>query len=313
MHILLIKTSSMGDVIHTLPALTDAFKIIPKFSCDWVVEEGFTEIPSWHGAVRKVIPIALRRWRKNLRTTCKKHEISLFLQQLRAEHYDCVIDAQGLLKSAVISFLAKGASYGLALDSVREPLASLFYKHKITISKDLHAITRIRELFAKSLNYPIPPENTIDYGIKEKIYALTETEKYLVFIHGTSREDKCWQEEKWIAMAQLAAANELEVMLPWGNDAEKERAERIAQATPNAKVLPKLSLTEIAKLLVCSKGVVTVDTGLGHLAAALDVPTIALYGPTAPALVGVRGKRARYVTDFTNVGTETVWQVFEHA
>lgn len=315
MHILLIKTSSMGDVIHTLPALSDAFKAIPNFSCDWVIEEGFAEIPTWHSAVRKVIPVALRRWRQNWQMSWKKREISLFLQQLRTEHYDCIIDAQGLLKSAIVAFLAKGESYGLAFNAARESMASLFYRHKFSIDKNLHAITRIRELFAKSLHYPISPDNFLDYGIKGKFCVPDNheksTEKYVVFVHGSSHVDKCWQEEKWIAMAKLVNAVGLDVVLPWGSEVERGRAESIARSSSNITVLPKLSLGEIAELLIEAKGVIAVDTGLGHLSAALAVPTVSLYGPTAPALVGTRGEKVQHVIDFANISAQAVWKVLE--
>lgn len=98
MRILMVKTSSMGDVIHTLPALTDAQQAIPGLCVDWVVEEGFAQIPSWHSAVDRVIPIAIRRWRKNLLSAQTRQEWRSFKQRLHQERYDAVIDAQDYLK-----------------------------------------------------------------------------------------------------------------------------------------------------------------------------------------------------------------------
>ena len=139
MRVLLVKTSSLGDVIHALPALTDAARAIPGITFDWVVEEGFAEIPTWHPSVGNVIPVAIRRWRKNLWETIKSGEWRRFKQRLRAEKYDLVIDAQGLLKSALLTRYVKAPVAGFDRDSAREPLASRFYQRRLAVARGQHA------------------------------------------------------------------------------------------------------------------------------------------------------------------------------
>jgi heptosyltransferase I len=309
MHVLLIKTSSMGDVIHTLPAINDAQQIFPNITFDWVVEENFAEIPLWHSAVQNTISVALRRWRKNWYAAFQQKEISNFVHKLRTTKYDFIIDAQGLYKSAIITQLARGKKCGYDFRSIREPFAVMFYQQRVYVKKHQHAITRIRQLFAQALGYKITNPNDIDYGIKNKFIATPTlySSPYLIFIHSTSREEKCWQEEKWIELCKLAKNNNLTVLLPWGNETEQQRAERIANQAPNAKVLPKSTLTNIAELMTNSCGVVAVDTGLGHLAAALDIPTISLYGPTLPNLIGTWGKHTTHIMNLQNISAKEVY------
>ncbi|MFT6351282.1 MAG: heptosyltransferase-1 [Neptuniibacter pectenicola] len=291
MKVLIVKTSSMGDVIHTLPALTDAAAAYPDIRFDWVVEEGFQEIPHWHPHVDKVIPVAIRRWRKNIIRTLKNDEWSAYKSQLQAHSYDCVIDAQGLLKSALlVSRLARGPRYGLDKHSAKEPLAARFYDHPIHVRKNLHAVERIRQLFAAALNYPYP-EQLGDFAIRQHfISAAPAVAPYLVFQHSTTRFDKHWPETYWISLIEKAATAGWSIKLPWGSPTEKERAERLAQTHPQVDVLPKLSLSEVAHVLVNATACVSVDTGLSHLAAALDTPNLILFGPTDPGLVGGYGK-----------------------
>lgn len=293
MRVLIIKTSSMGDVIHTLPALTDAGRSIPGIKFDWVVEESFAEIPKWHPLVDKVIPVALRRWRKNIFSKKTRTEWKKSREQLRAEKYDLIIDAQGLLKSAWLVFMAQGVRCGLDSQSARESLASLFYQKKIAAGKikEVHAVTRMRQLFSKALNYEMPT-TIADYGIDRQHFAAAQDtqEKYVVFLHGTTWATKHWPEEYWIELAKKVSQYGFVVKLPWGNQAEQERAQRIAASCELTKVLPRMKLAEIASVLAAAKAIVAVDTGLGHLAAALDVPTVSLYGPTNPVLTGALGK-----------------------
>jgi len=289
MKVLLIKMSSMGDIIHTLPALTDAGKAIKNISFDWVVEENFQEIPTWHPLVKNVIPIALRRWRKNIFSKKTFSEIKKFKNKLRENQYDLIIDAQGLLKSAIITRFAKGNRAGLNYQSAWEPLASLVYHHKYSVDEHQHAIVRVRKLISQTLHYQMP--NTIpDYGLS---IPKTNQEPYLVFLHGTTWNTKHWPESYWAALAHLAVSHKMKIKLPWGNQNEKLRAERIASASSHVEVMPSLQLKEMAQVLANAQAVISVDTGLGHLAAALNVPTIALHGPTDPELTGILGARQK--------------------
>lgn len=295
MRVLVVKMSSLGDVIHTLPALTDAAKAIPGIKFDWVVEEAFAEIPAWHPAVERVIPIALRRWRKTPWSSFGGPQWKKFRSELGRQHYDAVIDSQGLLKSAVISRMVRAPRFGMDKNSVRERLAALFYHHKIAVPRDMHAVERIRLLFARVLAYDLPAEKG-DYGVRATLKAgADKLPASLLFFHGTARAEKLWPEEKWIELARRLAQRDFNVWLPWGSALEKERALRIAEHCPNAQVLPQLDLLGLASMLMEVDGAVAVDTGLAHLSAALDVPTVSLYGPTRIELIGAYGSNQTHI------------------
>ena len=297
MKVCVIKTSSMGDVIHTLPALTDAQRAIPNLSIDWVVEENFAEIPRWHSAVNRVIPIALRRWRKSPFSIKTRNEWKNYRTLLQAENYDAVIDAQGLIKSALFATrFAQGVKHGYDRQSIREPLASFFYDKKYAISYQQHAVERIRQLFAQSLGYELPQVQG-DYGIARHFFNQTSEKNYVVFIHSTTRADKHWEESEWQKLIEkITALSDCEIHLPWGNEQEKARAERLAQVDSKVIVLPKLTLTELAEQIANAQAVVSVDTGLAHLTAALNKPNITLYGATDPKLIGCYGKNQHYLS-----------------
>ena len=292
MRVLIVKTSSMGDVLHTLPALTDAQQAIPGIQFDWVVEEGFAQIPSWHAAVDRVIPVAIRRWRKAWFSAPIKAERKAFRDAVRLQQYDAIIDAQGLVKSAaLVTRLARGVKHGMDWSTAREPLASLFYNHKHHIAKQQHAVERTRELFAKSLGYA-KPQSQGDYAIAQHFVneCNADTGQYAVFLHATTRDDKHWPEANWRELIELLNNTGIRIKLPWGAPQEEERAKRLAEGFPYVDVLPRMSLEEVARILAGAKFVVSVDTGLSHLTAALDRPNITLYGPTDPGLIGGYGK-----------------------
>jgi heptosyltransferase-1 len=289
LRVLLIKTSSLGDVIHTLPALTDAARALPGIQFDWVVEEGFAEIPAWHPAVAQVIPVAIRRWRKHPWQTFRNGEWRRFKARLRETRYDLVIDAQGLLKSAWLTRYVQAPVAGLDRDSAREPLACRFYEQTYAVSKNQHALQRVRQLFSLALGYTLPP-GLGDYGLDRAGMADVSELPYLLFLHGTTWPSKHWPEAEWRALAEHCNGLGWAIRLPWGNTAEKARAERIADGLEHVAVLPKLNLAGVAKVIAGARACVAVDTGLGHMAAALDVPTISLYGPTLPGKVGAYGK-----------------------
>ncbi|MCI4238467.1 lipopolysaccharide heptosyltransferase RfaC [Dickeya dianthicola] len=292
MRVLIVKTSSMGDVLHTLPALTDAMQVIHGIQFDWVVEEGFAQIPGWHPAVDRVISVALRRWRKSWFSRETRTERAAFKKQLRERRYDAVIDAQGLLKSAVlVTRLTLGNKHGLDWKSAREPLASWFYQYRHPIGRQQHAIERIRELFSVSLNYRKPTEQG-DYAIAARFLSAhpADSQPYLVFLHATTRDEKHWPEAHWRELIALAEPRGLRIKLPWGAEHEHQRAQRLAAGFSHVDVLPRLTLEQVAGVLAGAQAVVSVDTGLSHLTAALDRPNITLYGPTDPGLIGGYGQ-----------------------
>jgi heptosyltransferase-1 len=291
LRVLLIKTSSLGDVIHTLPALTDAARALPGVRFDWVVEEGFAEIPGWHPAVDEVIPVAIRRWRKHLWQTFKNGEWRRFKRRLNETPYDLVIDAQGLVKSAWLTRYVKAPVVGLDKASAREPLASRFYDRTCAVAREQHAVERVRQLFAQALGYELPA-GLGDYGLDRTrlLDATVPGVPFVLFLHGTTWATKHWPELYWRQLAERMGEQGLQVRLPWGNPVEKARAERIADGLEHAQVLPRLNLAGVARVLAGAQACVAVDTGIGHLAAALDVPTLSLFGPTNPGLSGAYGK-----------------------
>ncbi len=299
MRVLIVKTSSMGDILHTLPALTDAMRAIPGIRFDWAVEENFAQIPSWHPAVEEVIPVAIRRWRKNWFGNVARQERCDFKKYLRRQQYDKVIDAQGLIKSAaLVTRVARGEKHGLDCKSAREPLASWFYNERHAVDRHQHAVERIRQLFAVSLGYEVPPGKG-DYAIAAHFNrppGQTSVAPYLVFLHATTRAEKHWPEAHWRELIGLMAPRGLKIKLPWGSEPEFQRAVRLSENFPFVEVLPRLTLCDIAQVLAGAKAVVSVDTGLSHLTAALDRPNIVLYGPTDPRLIGSYGRNQIFVT-----------------
>lgn len=292
MRVLIVKVSSLGDVIHTLPAVTDAHRAHKDLVFDWVIEENFAEVPAWHPAVERVIPVAFRRWRRNLLKTYANNEFRAFKKDLQEEHYDLVIDAQGLIKSGIISRLSRGLTIGLSNRTIREPMATLFYNKVYSVPWTEHAVDRVRQLFSRALQYSYD-KDTVDYGIdRNRIIDKDSlvTSRQVVFLHGTTWTTKHWPEHYWRHLAHIATEAGFDVLLPWGNSGERQRAEFIARGNSKVTVLDRHSLTGIARHILQSTGVIAVDTGLGHLAAALNKPTISLYGPTDPNLSGTYGE-----------------------
>ena len=291
MRVLLVKTSSLGDLIHTFPALSDAVRTRPDIRFDWLVEEPFAEVPGWHPAVAAVIPIALRRWRRDWRKAWRNGDLKAFRERLRDADYDLVLDAQGLYKSALPAMLARGPRAGFDRRSAREPLSAWTYHHRYPVARGQHAIARIRQLLAAALDYPVP-DVPADYGLRVS-HVHDAGVRRLVLLHGTTWPSKHWPEPYWAEFAHIAATRGFEVVLPWGDPDDRLRAERIISAAGTGELLPRQSLTELAQTLAGAEGVVGVDSGLAHLAAAVGTPAVTLYGPTHTELTGALGPRQR--------------------
>jgi heptosyltransferase I len=286
MRVLLVKMSSLGDVVHALPAVTEAAAHGVRF--DWVVEEAFAAIPARHPAVDQVMPIAWRRWRGQLHRD--RHQLRAFVMRLRESRYDLVLDAQGLIKSAAVTLMARApVKAGFARGSAREGLAALAYDRPVTVARGAHAIDRLHALFAGALGYPAPPrERPLDYGLR----GAAQIHGRCVLLHGTTWASKHWPDRFWLELARLAQRAGYSLALPAGNAVELARARVIADAT-GAEIWDRLPLAEVMSLLAESALAVGVDSGLTHLAAALEVPTLALYGSTDSVLTGCRGARTR--------------------
>ena len=282
--ILFIKTSSLGDVIHHMPALTEARKALPQASFAWAVEEAFAPLARLHPAVNDVIPVAWRRWRKSFVAPATLGEMGASLRAIRAKRYATIVDSQGLLRTAILARLAHGRRHGYDSSSIREPLASLFYDVRHHVGYDLHAVERNRILTGLALGYA--PQGAPDFGLERARFA-APAERYAVLLHASAEPRKLWPEANWIALGR--ALGDLTVVLPWGTEAERARSERLAAALPRARVPERAPLDAVARLIAGAKVVVGVDTGLLHLAAALAVPLVAIFAGSKPALTGPVG------------------------
>ena len=292
MKVLIVKTSSMGDVIHTFPAVEDALRNRPDISFDWCVEEAFAGIVALHPAIKSIHKVAIRRWRKKLFDGGIWREMADLRRVLRASRYDLVIDAQGLLKSALVAIQAGAPVAGFDRSSAREPSATLFYDRKFAVPRDLHAIERTRRLFGLALGYQ-PDLSMLGSGIVPPVGGLAGIEGRTAFLlHGTSREDKKWPVENWIETARQLADRQFTPVVTWSNEAEKKVAEAIAASVPRAALVAKSPLADVAAILGHSTLVIGADTGLTHLASAFGLPTVAIFLATEPGLTGPRGQYA---------------------
>jgi heptosyltransferase-1 len=313
MQLLIIKTSSLGDVIHNLPVMADILAQSPGAEIDWVVEENFADIPAMHPRVRRVIPVGMRRWRRQLIAPATWRDIVRFRRELQDKTYDIVLDSQGLLKSALLARLARGPTRGPDRTTARESLAACFYNQAFHVARGRHAVERNRDLASQALGYP-PPVGAPDYGIRapEITFPFSVPGKFIVGLHATSRASKRWPDEQWITLGKKLAGREIPLLLPWGSPDEERHARNLAQQLEHAIVLPRLNLRELAALMGRAQAVVGVDTGLVHLSAALDRLTVAIFTDTSPRLTGVvasRPERVRNVGDSRQIpDVESVWQ-----
>jgi len=288
--VLLIKLTSLGDLIHALPALSDAMRERPGLEFDWAIDESFQEVASWHPAVKGTLTTNHRQWREALAHPSTRGSIAELVARLKATSYDLVIDGQGNFKTALLSLFAKGPRAGFDRHSVREWVAHLAYQRRYAVTKKAHAIERLRRLFAAALDYPVP-DSPPEFRIRRDRFVRPQValpREYLVFVHNASWKTKLWPEAYWRELIGKSAAAGFTVLLPWGNADEEARARRLADHS-GTQVLPKLTLSELGYVLERAKACVCMDTGLSHLVAALDVPSITLYGSTDSGLVGASG------------------------
>jgi len=303
MRVLIIKLTSMGDLMHALPAITDAAKAIPNIEFDWVVDQAFSDVPLWHPNVKRVIKTAHRQWKKQPVSAWKDGRLSDFYQQLNEQDYDVVIDLQSNLKSATVSWLSKGDVHGLDKDCCREKPAHWAYKYRYTVNIKQHSIEKMRELMAQALKYDLA-DKPADYGVDLSAYPLPRLDfelpdKYLLFVHNASWITKLWPLASWQLLVEKAVEQGYSVLLPCGNDEEYQRAQKIASVSPRAFALPRLSLNDVAAITDKAEGAVCSDTGLAHLAAVAELPAVTLYGATDTMLIGTYGKNQQHIiSDF---------------
>jgi len=294
MRVLIVKTSSMGDVVHALPAISDMARAIPGIQIDWVVEKGFSAMPAQHRAVQRVIPLQWRKWRKSLRSAETRAALAHWRAEMRRERYDLVIDLQGLLKSALFACFANGPRAGYDRHSIREPLASLFYGRTGHVSRELHAVDRCRALAAQLLGYPLP-NTPPDFGLQADPHAWTPASDsgeaaapFAALIPCASRPEKLWPHADWVAVGQALKAKGWQVAIFWGSPEEQQRAQALA-ADLGGSVPPFLTVAQAADTLAQAQVVIGLDTGMSHLAAAHGRPTVGIYCDHEPGLAGLRG------------------------
>lgn len=294
MRILVVKLTSMGDVLHLIPALQDLSLAQADIIIDWMVEDSFAEIPAWHPNVRRVIKVSTRSWRRLhwAKVWPNIKEFFSFIRNLRSKKYDVIVDAQGLMKSALLARLAKpnkGGYYaGYSGDSIKESPAAWLYSKKISVARDQHAVQRLRQLFATCFDYRLNVDD-FSYGIDVRHPERTNPPT-IMLLHGTTWASKHLPDAIWRELADLISNDGYKIKLCWGNEQERLRAEWIAQQRSDVSVLDKSSLNTLALELKQASGAIAVDTGLGHMAAALEVPCVSVYGSTNSALTGTLGK-----------------------
>lgn len=280
MNLLIVRTSSLGDLVHMLPAISDIARHVPGARIDWVAEEAFAEIPAWHPAVREVITVAHRRWRKAWWSRESRQARHTVVERIEAGHYDLVLDMQALLKSVWLVRAASGVKHGLDWRSAREPLCSLFYDVRHRVEFWQPAVIRQRKLAAAALGYTVagPP----DFGLQHLCQPKDTEAPYAVIMPSASREDKLWPVDDWRAVFDTLQAAGLRLRLLAGSQAEVMRAQALIEGRPNATVQARSGLTALAGVLSAARVMVGLDSGLTHLCAALGTDTIGIYKASTP-------------------------------
>ena len=314
MNILIVKLSSLGDVVHTMPAVQDLRAAFPEARIDWVVERGFAPLVQRCEGVRRAIPSDLRRWRKAPLARATRHEWRAFRTALHQDRYDAVIDLQGLTKSALMAHIALlapgGRRYAMANrteGSSYEAPTRWVADVAVPVEPQSHAVQRARVLCAQGLGYTFTGPPRFGLGRAE-----AGRDNTVVLIHGTSRADKCWPEAHWIALGQRLLAQGHGLAFPHGSDEERERSERLAQALgPQAEAWPRLSLDALTERMARCAGAIGVDSGLSHIAVALDLPHVQIYNfDTAWRTGPLDAAHQRSVYAAPTPEVDAVWQAW---
>ncbi len=288
MRILIVKLSSLGDVVHAMPVVHDIRSAFPDAAIDWVVEPAFAPLVRRVEGVRTVLECAMRRWRRAWWTGTARAEWQAFRHRLQQEEYDAVVDLQGLTKSALVARLARGLRFGLANrteGSSHEAPARWLVDRAIHVEPHIHVVDRSRALMAAVLGRPA--EGPPVYGLKPDKRVFRSAQPSVALVHGSSRDDKLWPVEHWVALGKRLIGAGWRIGLPQGNESEQMRAELIAaglqyEKAYHVEVWPTLKLDAVLDRLALTQGAIGVDSGLSHVAVALDLPHVQLYNhPTA--------------------------------
>ena len=281
----------MGDLIHALPALTEANSYLKDISFDWVVDKNFASVPSWHPLVNKIITTDHRNWKKHLFSKDSRKSLKEVINQINERDYDLVVDMQNNLKSAFISYLCKHDVVGMDSKSTREYPAHLAYKEKINVNKKLHAINRQKKLLGDALGYNYK-QGKVDYGASFKSFIkprIKLPDKYCVLVQNASWVTKQWSIGNWQNLIRYLENKGIDMLLPSGNLDELERAKEICSVSKKAQAIDLMPLNEIAYIVKNANFCICSDTGLAHLSALTETPSITLYGPTKTSLIGTTG------------------------
>ena len=291
----------MGDFMHALPALTEAKEFNQDIVFDWVVDRSFSEVPKWHPAVNKVIKTDHRNWKKQFFSPESRDALRSVINDINNTEYDLVIDMQNNLKSSFVSYLCKHKVTGMDFKSVREFPAHLSYNKKINISKDLHAITRQNIILSEALGYSTL--NSSDYGITDVNFikpSFNLPSEYVVLVQNASWKTKQWSIVNWQLLVNHLDKLGIDMILPSGNKEEYLRAKKISSVSGKTHVLKPIALNEIAYIMNKAKFSVCSDTGLAHLSAVVDTPSLTLYGPTDTKLIGTKGNNQFHIIGSDN-------------
>ena len=291
----------MGDLMHALPALTEAKEHFKEIEFDWVVDKAFSEVPKWHPAVNKIITTDHRNWKKQLLSPNSRKAFRAVIHEINTTDYDLVIDMQNNLKSALVSFMCKHQVIGMDSKSVREYPAHFSYNKKISISKALHAITRQKILLSNALGYST--SSLIDYGVSDMEFkkpSFNLPDRYVVLVQNASWKTKQWSIANWQLLVKHFDDSGIEMILPSGNEEEHQRAKQIASFSDKAYALRPLPLNETAHIMKKAEFSVCSDTGLAHLSAVVETPSLTLYGPTDTKLIGTEGKNQLHLVGSNN-------------
>jgi len=303
--ILLVKLSSLGDVLHNLPIVWDLRKRLPHAQIDWIVEEAYVHLldplktTETFKGIDRIIPVAFRRWRKNLFSIQTWREFFAMRKALQATTYDVLLETQGLLKSALVCALAKKSDHatvaglGNATEhSGYEPMARMFYTQSVHVPVRCHAIDRSRWVMCSAFDWLLlnrneePPRFYPQQFVQQLppllFEGLKKTEQgapapYIVCFHSTARAAKRWPNEYWVELGKELANQGYQVILLWGSHAEMKVSALIASQIPGAIVPRACSIEEAYSLVAHAALTVGVDTGLTHLSAVLGRPTVEIY------------------------------------
>ena len=302
----------MGDLMHALPAITEAKQNIPNLEFDWVVDRNFKSVPKWHPDVNRTIETNHREWKLNIFSSNARGAIKEVLKKIDGEDYDVVIDMQNNLKSAFLSYLLKSDVTGLDAKSSREFPAHLAYKTKLHVPKELHAIERQKQLLSKALGYRHSP-GTVNYGISRDHFVDPNIElpdQYAVCVQNASWPTKQWSVQNWQSLVKSIEDTDIHLLFPSGNQDELERANEICLNSKNAFALDVMPLDQVAFILDKAKFAICSDTGLAHLSALTGTPSLTLYGPTNTSLIGTKGENQYHLSgdenQIDNITVETV-------